>query len=73
MRNLMREGDTGARAGVRGKGGDVPSLEDDRAAIGTESAGENVERGGLASAVGPDDADRLVRRYGQRQAVEDLQ
>src|SRR5262249_34309938 len=73
MRDLICERDSSPRAYVRGEVGDVPSVEDDAAAIGPEPPGEDVERGGLAGAVRTDDADRLVRVHAEGQPVEDLQ
>src|SRR6266496_130742 len=73
MGDLMGEGDAGARPGVRRERGDVAPAEDDATPVGAEPPGQDIERRGLARAIGADDADRLVLTHGQREAVEDLQ
>jgi hypothetical protein len=40
--------------------GDVVAVEADHAAIGGDEAGDHVENGGLAGAIGAEQADRLA-------------
>jgi hypothetical protein len=40
--------------------GDVPPAKQDGAGIGLQIAGDHVDEGGLARAIGADDADRLA-------------
>ena len=61
-----------AEAGVLfGRGaGDVVALEADGAGGGREVAGDAVEEGALAGAVGADEADDVALRHGQAGAVD---
>jgi len=69
-RHLVRASDAKpAPVGLAGAG-DIDSFEADAAAVGAEGAGEDVEEGGLAGAVGSDDADRLSRRQREADALE---
>jgi len=58
----MGQRDAGPAARVRRDPGDVALVEDDGAALGPQTADQEVERGGLARAVRPDDPERLPRR-----------
>src|SRR5205814_8638616 len=60
LRDLDRAADTQARDLARRQAGDVAALVGDRAAIGLEVAGDHVDEGGLAGAVGADQADHRV-------------
>ena len=62
---------TGRRLAGRTDVGDVPTLEEDLAFVGRELAGNEVEEGGLAGAVRPDDADGFARLDGEAQVVDD--
>ena len=59
-RDLVRAADAEPAAAARPQPGDVVAVEADGAGVGRERAGEDVEQGRLAGAVGADDADRLA-------------
>ena len=63
-----------AEAGERrhGVAADVAAVDGDFAAVGDEQAGEQLEQGGLAGAVGPEQRDELAGVDAQVDAVERL-
>src|SRR6185436_8459567 len=58
--NLEGTGDAQPRCASWRAFADVNSVEPDRAAVGFEIAGDHVDKGGLAGAVGADQADFLT-------------
>ena len=60
LRDLERAADAEARDVARRERGDVAPLEVDAAAVGLQVAGDHVDEGGLAGAVGADQADHGV-------------
>ena len=71
--DLVRACDAEAAA-FRGAGvGDVDAADADRAGRGRKRAGQHVQKGRLARAVGPDDADRFARSDREVDLVEDGQ
>src|SRR3546814_614231 len=61
-----------ARAGVHRLGGDVAAVEHDLALVGRDQADDHVEAGGLAGAVGAEQADDFARVQGQAEVAHDL-
>jgi len=57
---------------LRGRAGDAAAAEVDLAGVGPLVAGHDVEQGGLAGPVRPDQAGDRAFRHGQRAAVERL-
>ncbi len=57
---------TAAHALFGGKCGDVVLAEEDRALVGPHHAGDQVDEGGLAGAVGADECVAGARRQGER-------
>ena len=66
----VADAELGAR--VHGLGGDVAAIELDAAGIGRHQADDHVETGGLAGAVGAEQADDLAGVEGQREIVDDF-
>ena len=73
MWNLVSQRDARAAARVCRRRGDVPAVEQYRAAIGAQTSGHDVERGRLARAVWADDADRLTLAHRESEAIENLE
>ena len=63
---LRQVADSEARAAVHRHPGDVVAVEQDVAAVGRHEAGDHVEAGGLARAVGAEEADRLAAAHVRR-------
>src|SRR3546814_3261655 len=61
-----------ARACVHRLGGDVAAVEHDLALVGRDQADDHVEAGGLAGAVGAEQADDFARVQGQAEVAHDL-
>ena len=57
---------------VGGGPGDVLTEEKDPPGFGAEHAGDDIETGGLAGAVGPDQAGDVPARQGESQVVKSL-
>src|SRR5208337_3944550 len=70
---LERAADAAAANLVRPKPLDVFLVEDDRAVIGRDGAGHDVEQRGLASAVWTDDRKNRSARYAKAHIVEGQQ
>src|SRR3546814_8080104 len=72
-RRFLRQGaHAQARAGVHRLGGDVATVEHDLALVGGHEADDHVETGGLAGAVGPEQADDFAGVEGQAEIAHDL-
>src|SRR5262249_11737126 len=70
-RDLKGAHDPAARTQVRGQSEELPSLESDRAAIGLDRSGDQVEDGALARAVGADHAQTVSRLEREGHVVGD--
>src|SRR5262245_16205457 len=70
LRNLKAPNDTEPRPLVRGQARDVTPLEQDAAAVRRQGARHAVDQGGLAGAVGSDQAQALAGSDPDRHAVE---
>jgi hypothetical protein len=65
-RGFLRQiAQAGAGALVHRQGGDVLAIEVDRAVVGRDQAGDHVETGGLAGAVGAQQAGHLAAAQGE--------
>ena len=73
QRHLEGAGDAEARALLRRQAGDVPALEMHGAGGRTEIAGQAVEEGRLAGAVGPDQPEHLALLDGDGGVVDGLE
>ncbi len=72
-RGFLRQiADPEPRALIHRKVGDVVAVELDLAAIGLDQPGDHVERGGLAGAVRPEQADRLAAPHVEAHVLDDL-
>ena len=72
MRDLIRPADAGEAALVRSGAGDIDAVEADFPGVGVEIAGDQIEKRGLAGAVGADDADGLAARDGEIDGIGGL-
>ena len=72
-RDLMRAADAGPAALMRARARHVDAVEQHLSAIGRDVAGDQVEQGRLAGAVGSDDAHRVAARNRQIYAVGRLE
>ena len=71
-RGLLRQvADAGPGPAVHGQAGDVLAVQDDLAAVGRDQAGDDIEAGGLAGPVGPEQAHGLAAGEVQRHVLED--
>ncbi len=72
-RGFLRQiADAEAGALIHRQRRDVVAVELDAAAIGRDQAGDHVEHGGLAGAVGPEQADRLAAPHIEADALHHL-
>ena len=71
-RFLRQVADAEAGPPVHRHGRDVEAVDLDRALVDGHQAGHHVEAGGLARAVGPEQADGLARAYADRDPVHHL-
>ena len=72
-RSLLRQvPQTQARPAVYRQPGHVPAVEDDPAPAAADQADDHVEGGGLAGAVGPEEADDFAAFNGDRQVLYHL-
>ena len=67
---LRQVADAHAGALVHRLGGDVLAVEDDRAVVGRDQAGDHVEAGGLAGAVGAQQARHLAAAQAQGDVLD---
>ena len=71
-RCLLRQiADAAARAAIHRKVGHVVPVEQDRAVVGGNKPGDHVEDGGLAGAIGAEEADRLAALDVETDAADD--
>ncbi len=72
-RGLLRQvADAEPRAAVHRHGGDVEAVDLDRPLVDRHEAGDHVEAGRLAGAVGAEQADRLAGAHAERHAAHHL-
>ena len=72
-RGFLRQiADAEPRAAVHRHRGDVEAVDLDRAFVDRHQAGDHVEAGRLAGAVGAEQADGLAGAHAERDAVDDL-
>ena len=64
--------DCGHRPALRGEGGDILAVHQDASAVRIEKAAEHVQRGGLAAAGSPQDAQQLPLGQLQGQVPDHL-
>src|SRR5690606_7468296 len=69
---LRHEADAARHELVRPQTRDVLALEPDRALANVHLSEDRLQQGRLAGPVGPDDADELALRGGERAPVEDV-
>ena len=68
-RFLRQIADAQPRAAVHRQPGDVMAIELDGAVIGADEAGDHVKKGGLAGAIGTQQADHFAALQGQADAA----
>ena len=68
---LRHVAEPGARAAPERVAGNVAAVEADLAALGAQQAREHAEGGGLAGAIGAEQADDLAERDAEREVVHD--
>ncbi len=68
----MGHDDAGARAAVAGQRRDVDTTQQDLPLVGLERAGDELEQGGLAGAVWPNETQQIVLAHAQGDVVRGL-